>query len=168
MAFSPSNSGILRLIGDEVAFDRNPAHDAVGVQLHGDASGVELSFDGIMIGTDRIPLSAKMLLDEIPRERSGAYALVIPALHYRHVRVRLHAIEAGELHVALYSGVAAAFEAATSAFKAAQAAQAAGSRAGNVCSLRGTAPAAAPVASPRSGSSKKSASLIDKDSVVIE
>ena len=107
---SPSNSGHLMKAGDVVTLDRDPNHDSVGVQMHGDAEGVELTFHGSVSGGQLMPLQSEAV-DEVIRPKSdGRFNYVVPAANCSRVHVRLEKIASGSLHVAIYSGKGESFK----------------------------------------------------------
>lgn len=105
MATSPSNSGVLRHVGDVVALERDPAHDCVGVQLYGDGDGVELHFEGSVMGAGLCPLECGAEAEAMPLTANGRFACLVPALGIHHFQVKLAGITSGCVNVALYSGM---------------------------------------------------------------
>jgi len=101
---SPSNSGILRTVGDVVALTRDPAHDAVGVQLHGTGDGVELIFEG-STGGGWFALPVEGGPDALPLKSDGRFAYLIPAAGINRVQVRLAALKSGQVNCAIFSGM---------------------------------------------------------------
>jgi hypothetical protein len=106
MAISPSNSGVLRCVGDAVVLERDPAHDCVGVQLYGDGDGVELLFEGSVMGAGLCPIECGAEAEAMPLTANGRFACLVPASGINHFRVKLAAITSGCVNVALYSGTA--------------------------------------------------------------
>jgi len=101
--FSPSNSGTLRKVGDVVTLNRDPGHDAIGVQVHGDADGAELIFEGA-VGAGQVALPFDAGSGVMPLAPDGRFAYLVKAAGVNRFQVRLAAIGRGSVNVAIYSG----------------------------------------------------------------